>query len=69
MTSIYLIYINHVLNVPVFALFFFLHLGLIFIVTSKSGVKEFMLVNQAVWDITAIEKHIELLSSKLKGTE
>ena len=49
--------------------FFFLHLGLIFIVTSKSGVKEFMLVNQAVWDITAIEKNIELLSSKLKGTE
>ena len=54
---------------PVFVLFFFLHLGLIFIVTSKSGVKELMLVNQAVQDTTAIEKNIQLLSFKLKGTE
>lgn len=69
MTSIYLIYISHVINVPVFVLFFFLHLGLIFIVTSKSGVEELMLVNQAVQDTTAIEKNIQLLSFKLKGTE
>lgn len=48
---------------------FFLHLGLIFIVTSKSGVKELMLVNQAIQDTTAIEKNIQLLSFKLKGTE
>ena len=35
-------------------------------VPSKNGVKELMLVNETVRDIIAIEKYIELPSSKVK---
>ena len=41
-------------------------MGLIVMVPSKNGVKELMLVNETVRDIIAIEKYIELTSSKVK---